>query len=690
MPNPQVPITGPIGAGGNFPIMGYQSVEITGNADLTLSFSQYSTRYIQVTSDGLSTGVRKVYVPAIAGAEWTFEDATFEGFGILVVVVGNVGSGINIDGLALRVAVNGAATDVELTSPNTSASTTNGGVTSFFYQVGQSTINDGSSPAAHTLYALGDETDSLGPIQSNECVWMTAVVTVNVLGAGQGGSFTRVSEVQSLDGVITNLLTGGTGAGNLDFDQSVPAPNANINAALVGMSATITETGGNIVLDVTPPTDVAIAVRAQIYVERCLSPTVALSIAPNTAATTVSRSAVIDGSFSQPATAVFLCGIAATIVSQNNEQIVIDTGTAGAVAGTGNVVVQFASGPPAIIVGGFTYTNGIIPALSIAAANTTVPLTGTNAQIGTVPVTGSGFTGATFRFQGPGGAVAIPSVVVHSDSSATLTLPATTSSFQGLGNLIATNTGGDSATSSANAFFYLPANLYFWTRTDLAPQSGGVLTGWPDLSGNDASYIASTPPQVVTANGQDAATVGSGISFPSWSVGPFTGTEFTTWYVGVRTVVAYPPGSVMAFQSASSPNGPALDTFSMVLQDAAAASPGPITFQLSRNTGGSPACTLQAPSGQPTTTEGFVASGRFDGTNAYLRFQGVEVQSLFAHTAMDANRVVCGADINASVGGLEGGSINNVNELMVFSAAQDPTDVACMATYWNWRYGLTG
>ena len=82
------------GGGGTIPVLGLNTVEITSNADLTLSLAQTDPYYIPVTSDGRSTSVRKVIVELIEGKTWTFKNATTEGFAI--EVVGVSGNGVTI------------------------------------------------------------------------------------------------------------------------------------------------------------------------------------------------------------------------------------------------------------------------------------------------------------------------------------------------------------------------------------------------------------------------------------------------------------------------------------------------------------------------------------------------------------------------------------------------------------------
>lgn len=102
----QIQLSGSVGSGGAFPILGEADVEITGDTDLVLILSQYSNQYILVTSDNTSTGVRNVIAPLNKGTTFQIENATSEGFDI--VLKGPSGSGVSIPpGTFLIVATDG-------------------------------------------------------------------------------------------------------------------------------------------------------------------------------------------------------------------------------------------------------------------------------------------------------------------------------------------------------------------------------------------------------------------------------------------------------------------------------------------------------------------------------------------------------------------------------------------------------
>lgn len=96
-------LSGSVGSGGAFAILGVANVEIVGNADLVLSLGQYSNYFLQVTSDGASAGVRKVVPPIIEGETFIIQNKTSEGFAINVI--GASGAGVLVPPGAMAVVV---------------------------------------------------------------------------------------------------------------------------------------------------------------------------------------------------------------------------------------------------------------------------------------------------------------------------------------------------------------------------------------------------------------------------------------------------------------------------------------------------------------------------------------------------------------------------------------------------------
>lgn len=98
-----IQLSGSVGAGGSFAILGFANVTITGNADLTPNLAQYSNLFIKVSSDGSSLAVREVIMPLNEGTAFIVENSTSEGFAINLI--GSSGTGVLIPpaGVALVV-----------------------------------------------------------------------------------------------------------------------------------------------------------------------------------------------------------------------------------------------------------------------------------------------------------------------------------------------------------------------------------------------------------------------------------------------------------------------------------------------------------------------------------------------------------------------------------------------------------
>ena len=90
----QIPLTGSIGPSGPFAILGFSLPVITGNADHVLTEPEYSSTSLKVTSDGTSTGIKNVIAPLAQGMIFVVENATSEGFAI--VLKGASGLGVTI------------------------------------------------------------------------------------------------------------------------------------------------------------------------------------------------------------------------------------------------------------------------------------------------------------------------------------------------------------------------------------------------------------------------------------------------------------------------------------------------------------------------------------------------------------------------------------------------------------------
>jgi hypothetical protein len=86
-------LSGSIGCSGA-PILGNADIAIAGNVDHTLSVAESTNLFLRVTSDGTSTGIRKVIAPAVKGTTYEVQNATSEGFAISVIAASGTGATI--------------------------------------------------------------------------------------------------------------------------------------------------------------------------------------------------------------------------------------------------------------------------------------------------------------------------------------------------------------------------------------------------------------------------------------------------------------------------------------------------------------------------------------------------------------------------------------------------------------------
>lgn len=105
-----ITLSGSIGSSG-IAILGSKTVTITGDTDLVLLVSEYTNQYINVLSDGTSTGPRNVLVPLTTGQTYIIRNSTTDGYNIQLIgyVVGGPptpsGSGVLISPAAVVSAV---------------------------------------------------------------------------------------------------------------------------------------------------------------------------------------------------------------------------------------------------------------------------------------------------------------------------------------------------------------------------------------------------------------------------------------------------------------------------------------------------------------------------------------------------------------------------------------------------------
>ena len=96
MANPQIPLTGNIGAGGVFPLINSPAVVFATDADHTMTYPEMSgsSGFLLVTSGVSLTATRNLIAPMIAGFNWAVENATTGGHSIQVI--GATGTGVTI------------------------------------------------------------------------------------------------------------------------------------------------------------------------------------------------------------------------------------------------------------------------------------------------------------------------------------------------------------------------------------------------------------------------------------------------------------------------------------------------------------------------------------------------------------------------------------------------------------------
>lgn len=237
-----VPLGGYVsGGGGTLPVLGGGAPEITANGNLTLSLTQADPFFLAITSDGLSTGTRKVVVPLIEGKTWLVVNQVSEG--LPIEVVGASGTGVFI--LA-----------------GTSAFVTTDGVNCF-------------EPGADAIYPTTVTFQPAGPVAGGSVftAWANLIryVTELVHGIGYAGPITYVLDgsfnanaclipASAIPGAsiefVGKTITGGrvaatfangitfsdlpTAGGSLSFtDVSVIDQNTGILATISGLSLTI-------------------------------------------------------------------------------------------------------------------------------------------------------------------------------------------------------------------------------------------------------------------------------------------------------------------------------------------------------------------------------------------------------------------------------------------------------------------
>ena len=107
IPAPQVPVTGNLGSGGNFPLLNNGTLVFTSDANHTMIYPEMSANFIKVTSSVALTAQRNLVAPLTSGFTFTIENSTTGGQSIKVI--GPSGTGVVIpNGSAVVVACDGA------------------------------------------------------------------------------------------------------------------------------------------------------------------------------------------------------------------------------------------------------------------------------------------------------------------------------------------------------------------------------------------------------------------------------------------------------------------------------------------------------------------------------------------------------------------------------------------------------
>ena len=202
MSNPQIPLTGNIGAGGVFPLINSPSVVFATDANHTMSYPEMSgsSGFILVTSNVSLTATRNLIAPLVAGFMWAIENATTGGHSIQVI--GSTGTGVTIpSGYTMPVYCDGTN---YVTNPAASGGTVLG-VT-------------GTAPVASS----GGTNPVISMAQANSTTngWLLSTdwAAFNAKQAPLGYTPAHAganSDITSLSGLTTPLLTseGGTGGG---------------------------------------------------------------------------------------------------------------------------------------------------------------------------------------------------------------------------------------------------------------------------------------------------------------------------------------------------------------------------------------------------------------------------------------------------------------------------------------------
>jgi hypothetical protein len=200
MANPQIPLTGNIGAGGIFPLVNSPSVVFATDADHTMMYPDMSgsSGFIRVTSDVSLTATRNLIAPMVTGFMWAIQNATTGGH--TIQVIGLTGAGVPIpSGYTMPVFFDG-------TNYVTTPAASGGTVLSV-----TATAPVASTAGTNPVISMAQATAIVnGWLSSAD--WATFNGKQNALGYVPAHSGAN-SDITSLTGLTTPLSTGQGGSG---------------------------------------------------------------------------------------------------------------------------------------------------------------------------------------------------------------------------------------------------------------------------------------------------------------------------------------------------------------------------------------------------------------------------------------------------------------------------------------------
>ena len=203
VPGTQIPLTGSIGINGNASILGFQNISFSLDANLTLTATQWSSQFLNVTSSVSLTATRNLVLPLNPGQQYTIENNTTGGRAIQAI--GPSGTGVTIANGATNIVV----------SDGTNYIPASGGVSGCGSPCVSNYFNSTTPATGYELGGLSalssDGTNtSLMSVTSGGSVYLydfagTDYLKLNNTGAATlNGSSTSVEESLTLNGNVTS------------------------------------------------------------------------------------------------------------------------------------------------------------------------------------------------------------------------------------------------------------------------------------------------------------------------------------------------------------------------------------------------------------------------------------------------------------------------------------------------------